>query len=386
MIDERKEKQIADYCAGTISRADFGELRMWLDTDPQNTEGFANYLKAYKCSRAIALLGQMDETAAWRDIAARLRRRKRRPLLHITAAAAAVALLLSIPLFLLDRRDDTTTTEFGQPGRSIAVLQLADGQQIALDGGAAFSFADGEGALIAGVAGIEGMLVYETGTSADEETTVANHSIHVPVGGEFGVLLADGTRVRLNSDTRLRYPTRFTGQVREIYVEGEAYLEVAHDPARPFIVRTSDATIEVLGTAFNVSAYPSDRATTTTLVSGKLAVASSGQRSEIMPGQQAIVRAGETAMTVRAVDTRSYVSWIDGVFEFEDMPLGEICARLSRWYGVEFEFACASYADKRFTGGTWKYVPLGDFLQVMEKTAGITFDLARDGRVIVNSQ
>ena len=386
MIYEKIEKQIADYCAGTISRADFGELREWLDADPQNTEIFAGYLKAYKRSRVVALLGQMDEAAAWCDIVARLRRRRRRPLLCITAAAAAAALLLGISLFLLDRHNDTATAEFGMPGRSIAVLELADGQRITLDGGAAFSFAGGEGALIAGTEETEGMLIYEAGVYGDGETAAANHSIHVPVGGEYCVLLADGTRVRLNSDTRLHYPTRFTGQIREIYVEGEAYLEVAHDPARPFIVRTADATIEVLGTAFNVSAYPSDRATTTTLVSGRLAVAASGRREQIMPGQQAVVRAGEAAMTVRTVDTRSYVSWVDGVFEFEDMPLGEICTRLSRWYDVEFEFACSTAcADKRFTGGTWKYVSLGDFLQVMEKAAGITFDV-RDGRVIVNSQ
>jgi ferric-dicitrate binding protein FerR (iron transport regulator) len=361
-------KCIADYCRRTLSRRDFARLGDWLAADPANREELIGSLRTYRRARMATLDGLSDSDRAWDDIVARLRRRRRRPLTIADAAAAAVILLACIPIFL---RDGGRTVE---PGTAVAVLQLADGREIALDDAAkmpseevVFTPSDGPGTI----------------AYRETEAEAVFHSVRVPTGGEYSVVLADGTRVRLNSQTNLRYPTRFTGDRREVWVEGEVYLDVAPDPSRPFVVRTADATIEVLGTSFNVAAYHGQGSTVATLVSGRVAVEAGGERVEIEAGQQATASGGGIA--VSEADVESCVSWTRGTFEFENMPLGEICTRLSRWYGVEFEFADQRLAGRRFTGGTWKYVPLDDLLKSVEKATDISFRSHGD-RVVVSSR
>src|SRR5690606_24636103 len=157
-----------------------------------------------------------------------------------------------------------------------------------------------------------------------------------PRGGTYQVTLSDGTRVWLNAESRLIYPTRFDGDARNVELEGEAFFEVSSS-TKPFFVQSSDQIIEVLGTEFNISAYGDNLQTTTTLVSGSVSLQNrqSAQVRTLEPGEQAIVR--EDKVGVRTVDVADYTAWKDGLFVFNDTPLSEVLGQLQRWYGVDLK-------------------------------------------------
>jgi ferric-dicitrate binding protein FerR (iron transport regulator) len=187
--------------------------------------------------------------------------------------------------------------------------------------------------------------------------------------------LADGTKVWLNSDTRLRFPLPFAGHAREVYLEGEAYFEVQRDEDRPFTVRTNLGTVRVLGTTFNISSYPDNHDIVTTLVTGSVEVTVAEGFIRLVPGMQASWKEGHEQFDVHEVDASCYTSWIKGIFEFEDTSLRDILNYLARWYNVSFEFAGKEVADLRFTGGAKKYRPLEEFLRVIERSCEVKFSM-----------
>lgn len=161
----------------------------------------------------------------------------------------------------------------------------------------------------------------------------------VPYGKQTTLTLADGTRVWINAGSRLVYPVVFEKQKREIYVEGEIYMEVAHDAERPFSVHTGKMDVCVLGTKFYVSSYGRDRTQEVVLLSGSVSVAPAGRSDRgirIVPGQQAVLSASES-LEVREVEAESYISWIHGYLPFDNDRLSNILERLSRYYDCRIE-------------------------------------------------
>jgi transmembrane sensor len=148
-------------------------------------------------------------------------------------------------------------------------------------------------------------------------------------GQKLKIELLDGTQVTLNANTRLEFPEQFEGNTREVYLTGEAYFQVAHDTAHPFIVHTSVANTRVLGTSFNVR-LTSDNRAEITLVEGKVDVGG----VILKPNQQAIARSG-TPVEVRDVNVEAFVDWKDNILRFDNMPLGDAVAVLQDWYGVD---------------------------------------------------
>ena len=270
-----------------------------------------------------------------------------------------------------------------QPGGVKATLVMADGKEVVLDRERSLNILEKDGteirkdslaALIYG--GCE-----EVDTQSIKADTPVFNTIKVPVGGEFNLVLSDGTRVWLNSDSEFRFPTRFSEETREVYIQGEVYLEVRRDSLHPFIVHAGEANVRVLGTSFNVKAYRGDEEVVATLVSGKVEVDIKGKVTELIPGEQAIWDRKEDRFSTRDVDVSHYISWMKGIFEFEDLSLSEITAQLSRWYDVKFMFEDEACAARHFTGGIKRYVPLVEFLQVIEQTTSVKFEFL--GRTIV---
>ena len=185
--------------------------------------------------------------------------------------------------------------------------------------------------------------------------------------------LADGTRVWLNSSSQLTFPTRFTGMAREVTVKGEVYFEVQRDEDKPFIVWINDVSVRVLGTKFCVSAYPENEGIVTTLVQGAVQVTSGDNQVVLKPGYQAVVDQNSGAIKQRAVELSLYTSWVQGVFEYENMKLNDIMVQLARWYDVQFTFSAPEYKERRFTGVVRKYEDLNDVLDMIEKTTNVKF-------------
>lgn len=220
-------------------------------------------------------------------------------------------------------------------------------------------------------------------------TTPKNHSqkeaatfnqLVVPYGKQTTLTLADGTRVWINAGSRLVYPVVFEKQKREIYVEGEIYMEVAHDAERPFSVHTGKMDVCVLGTKFYISSYGRDRTQEVVLLSGSVSVAPAGRSDRgirIVPGQQAILDTSES-LEVREVEAESYISWIHGYLPFDNDPLSNILERLSRYYNCRIE--CTPEAEALTLSGKLELKDdPAEVLKILSATAPINLQISGSG-------
>ena len=209
-------------------------------------------------------------------------------------------------------------------------------------------------------------LNYTAGTTKGAE---GYNTLVVPPKMDYKLQLSDGTEVWLNATSRLKFPFEFSGKAREVYLEGEAYFQVAANAAKPFIVHTEQTEIEVLGTSFNVTTYK-DVSTRTSLVSGAVVTRSGQEKAALKPGQEAVFIAGK-GYSVRPFDEEEVLAWMKGVYIFRNTPLHEIAEVIDRWYGVKVVFDNPSLAAKRFTGGLEKQQKLDYFLETLQMVGDI---------------
>jgi len=252
--------------------------------------------------------------------------------------AAAIIVLLGMGLywFLVNKQESGISAgdpvaEIADipPGREGAILTLADGRQVVLD-----SLGNGVIAVQNGTQVVlnNGELSYASTAGA---SPLYNH-LTTPKGRQFQLLLPDGTKVWMNAASSLRYPTIFTGGERRVEVEGEVFFEVAPQTHQPFIVNVRNRMqVRVLGTRFNVNAYPDENAIKTTLVEGSLKIIS-GDSLLLHPGQQAVLDNNSTKLTrLNEVNMDKVLAWKTGVFNFEDAGLQEVMRQIERWYDIE---------------------------------------------------
>jgi ferric-dicitrate binding protein FerR (iron transport regulator) len=233
-------------------------------------------------------------------------------------------------------------------GTDKATLTLEDGQQVALEKGTEFvtntAKSDGE------------KLIYEKSeTTKAAEPKIAYNYLTIPRGGKFYIELADGTKVWLNSESKLKYPVAFLkGKPREIeLIYGEAFLSVSPSTMHngdAFRVITSNQSIEVLGTEFNIKAYQNDNYIATTLVEGKVAVTSENRTETLLPSQQSTFNLENKTFEIKTVDTAIETAWLKGYFSFSEMEFAEVAKVLSRWYNVEFNFENQALAQLKING------------------------------------
>ena len=195
----------------------------------------------------------------------------------------------------------------------------------------------------------------------------------IPRGGEYSLTLSDGTVVYMNADSKLRFPVKFDRNLRMVELEGEAYFKVQRNEKVPFIVKTSQISVQVLGTEFNVSAYAEDLVIQTTLVSGAVKVFSEDEKESVIlrPGEQAEFSRITHEIQLETVDVSYVTAWKDGRLRFQEKPLFEIMKNVARWYDVEI-----IYEDEEV-----KYYPFGcnfnrmatieSLLQIFEATGTI---------------
>ena len=213
-------------------------------------------------------------------------------------------------------------------------------------------------------------LIYNSETNNEQ---VEYHTIRGPRGGEYNLLLSDNTKVYLNAGSSLRYPVRFSGDRREVILEGEGYFEVTRDTAKPFVVKTGSVNVQVLGTAFNVNAYPEEENVETTLVEGKVRVDGKNEQRILEPGTQLVYDKRRENMVVLKVDTEEYISWKDGYYYFKRETLGRIMDRLSRWYNLNVFYQNEELKSIEFGGRLKRYEDITYLLERMEETQDIKF-------------
>jgi ferric-dicitrate binding protein FerR (iron transport regulator) len=261
------------------------------------------------------------------------------------------------------------------PGSDRAWLRLGDGSVVYLDSTAPGFLASQAGLQLEKKA--DGSIVYQTGTpNTDPAGTTVFNEIRTPRGGQYQVILSDGTHVWLNAETTLRFPVAFRGKDRKVDLSGEAYFEVAKDEQRPFRVMTDASLVEVFGTHFNVNAYTDEGSVKTTLLEGRVGVGpaasgSGGAMRMLSPGQQAAVKPDGTVNVNDRADTEEAIAWKNGRFHFNSADIRAIMRQIARWYDAEVIFE--GDPDLHFTGQITRRDEVSRVLQMMEMTGEVRF-------------
>lgn len=204
-----------------------------------------------------------------------------------------------------------------------------------------------------------------------EQSDNTAYTIETPRGGQYKILLSDGTEVWLNAASSLTYPGIFHGNTREVSVTGEVFFHVAKNKEKPFIVKVGDIKNTVTGTSFNISAYNDEKSIKTTLVTGGLRVSRYGDEVTLRPGQQASI--AEKKIEVNAVDTDEYTAWLNNEFSFENKNIEAIMKNISRWYNVDVYYQGNRYDNRKFGGTYTRTKGLSALLKHLESLSGIHF-------------
>ena len=362
---------------GKLSESEERQLSGWRKVSDENERAFQRMISEDFYTIGMEKLEMYDSRVAYgRFLQKKYQQRRKRRFLINMARVAAVALPFVIALVLyvgLNREEEQmvrpSLASNILPGTSKAVLTLANGQMIPLGKEATDSTIITDGTQIsASGSGV-------TYASGVESESVVYNKLEIPRGGEFCLTLSDGTRVWLNSETSIQYPVAFGAKERRVFVQGEAYFEVAKDAKKPFTVQFMSSSVTVLGTSFNIRAYPEEKRSQTTLAEGSVGIYSPGSSMLLKPGEQAEVSALSGEMVKQEVEVKNFTSWKDGRFVFEQQPLEDIMRTLERWYDIRVIFKDEGAKRISLSGNMKRY---GDFSQVMkmlQMTGDVRFEL-----------
>lgn len=301
------------------------------------------------------------------------------------AVAASLIIFLSVGAYLLTYRGSKDQI-MKQPVASLekginkAILTLANGKKIDLNGAKSGELVKEAGLKI--YKDKQGRLTYVVqGGDSDATQSVSYNTTETPRGGQWHLILADGTNVWLNAASSIRYPIRFTGGERNVELSGEAYFEVAKNKDMPFIVKTDYTTIKVLGTHFNVNAYGGGAETKTTLLEGTVQTANSSSTMLLKPGQQSITKNSTSDIQVKNVNTYESVAWKNGYFIFHNDNIKTIMDQLVRWYDIDVSYQ-GDVMQKSFDGTYSNSKDITELLNALEQTGTIHFKM-KGRRVVV---
>lgn len=291
----------------------------------------------------------------------------------------AAAIVLPLALFYavyhlseVPHVDKNQLVETILPGQRKAILVLSDGQQVELTAADTTIQRHSTNIQIDSLGA-----KYQEG---EVETEQRYNTIKTARGMEYKLVLADGSKVWLNSESSLRYPEAFNGETREVYANGEVYLEVAKKPEKPFYVHFNNKRVKVLGTAFNVRTYEDEKNDVITLVEGSVALSTANEKVVLKPNEQATCGA-DNGIMVNPVNATVYTAWKDGRFVYRDAPLQQIVSDLARWYDVDVFYQNQRMKNERFSLNTNRQDNIQQILEALELTETVKFKV--NGKNIV---
>lgn len=384
--------------SGSITAEEQQALDAWARTSETNQLFVDKCMNRELVAGELEKLDQIDDEAAWQKFIAKngidhtpvVPMHKSRNWRWLAAAAVAVIALsagwwwMSRPVHQAEQPIVKVTPSQNdiQPGSRKATLTLADGRKVNLDDQKNGTLTR-EGGVTVNKQGDE--LVYSN-DNAQKAAVVGYHAVSTPTGGFYTLVLPDKSKVWLNAESSIRYPTAFAGAERRVTITGEAYFEVAKNAAKPFIVAVNDMQVKVLGTHFNVNAYTDADAIKTTLLEGRVEVtpARAGGSVILKPGEQAsLLNQSATAspIQVQTVDTEDAVAWKEGMFAFKAAAFADVMKEIKRWYdGIE-SIEIRSTIPDHFTATIPRNISLTNMLTILEETSKVKFQL--EGKKII---
>lgn len=364
MEQEKINFQLFEYLSGHLSGEECREVEGWIDGSEENRVYFAGFRKNYIWSRWFfrSELLKRDYAHFERKIGRRYIRR----LFFRVAAILVLLLCVGGGWLLLEYNKVESGGGLESSGGVQALLILSSGKQVKLDSLTDFSLQESGSHIRAGREGLN----YQSDSCAGQ--LVPEHTILIPRGGFYHVTLSDGSQVWLNSKTEFRFPVSFPGNVRTVYVKGEAYFDVVRDTCRPFVVKTGSADVRVLGTKFNINNR--DNNVTTVLEEGCVGV-EWGEKCQLLePGEKGVYMEDGSWIKDK-VDTRLYVAWREGDFIFEEETLANIMEQLALWYDIDVFYTQESSKQIRISGDVRRYESIEKLFRYFEKVSGVHFSM-----------
>ncbi|MDO6518095.1 FecR family protein [Zobellia uliginosa] len=386
MKTEKIHKLIVKYVTATISKSELDELEIELK-QPSNIHLFNEYVKLNY--RIDSKMKTYDTEKSKRLLLDKIRKDKKEPKKftwkNYVKYAALVVLSMTIGYLVKEvAYDKVEETEF-TPTENFITLEREDGniQVISEDGST--EVLDAEGNVVGSQIGNQ--LVYK-GVNSSENSELIYNTLYVPYGKHFELKLADGSVAYLNSGSSLKYPVEFLeGKSRKIYLTGEAFLDVAKDKERPFIVSASDLNIKVYGTKFNVSAYPEDKVKEVVLVEGSVGMYPETESPDVSkeivltPGTLGSYDNYHGNISTEPVVTSIYTSWVQGVLIFRNMSFEDILKKLERHYDVKIINQNSKMASETFNA-SFDDMPIEKILEYFKSQYDIDYIINKDTIIV----
>lgn len=386
---ENQLKQILEkYISGKASKEEIDFLHLYYEEFANLSDFLAN-----KTDEEKSVLRSEMELNIMERVIADAGKKKGRWLLmpaknwYRVAAAASVILIVSFAFYFTisdvsDKGEKNAVLHPSQkdlvPGGNRALLTLANGSTIILD-----SASNGTLSKQGNVKVIklnDGQLVYDKTNEKKDE--ILYNTISTPKGGQYQLVLSDGSRVWLNAASSLRFPATFSTDKRKVELTGEGYFEVAKNKAKPFEVVTGNAVVEVLGTHFNINAYNDEAEVRTTLLEGSVNVRGENSGATIVPGEQAVLTNTSNKVGVKKnVDVEEVTAWKNGLFQFKQADVQTIMRQIARWYNVDVVYE-NGIPNKKFDGKIHRNANASEIFKILEE-GGIHFKID-GGKLIVS--
>lgn len=382
MDEFKKAGQIAKILMSERKRALTAEEQTifndWLNEDDGNISLYNKLKKDSSIPAKLESLSKFNKDKAFSLFVKRSQTRITKNIYQRILKYAAILIPFIFASWLIYRINSGAPPEVQlvkteiKPGTSKAILKLGDGTIVNLET---------EKELIANfdeaiIRNSNNKITYNLSDKKVKSKKIQFNTIEIPKGGEYQLILSDGTKVWLNSGTSIKYPITFAKDIREVYLEyGEAFFEVTKNTESPFIVHTSKMNVKVLGTSFNVRAYSDENFLATTLVTGKVTINQLEAEKEytLNMNEQAII--SDLKTIIKGVDVDQYVAWKNGRILFEENTLGEIFKDLSRWYNIDIIYSNPNIKELRFSIDIERYEDLGEILGIIELTKKVKFEI-----------
>jgi ferric-dicitrate binding protein FerR (iron transport regulator) len=356
-----------------LTEKERADLEDWRRSSPRRMDISSSTKDQRSLVRELNQLNsQYDSDSAFQNILQSTSpQTKKRKLTWLWPAAAAL-LLFGFSIWMLGRKPNTPGPDISagqqrqnpavkkeiEPASNKAILTLANGKQIPLDSASNGQLAQQNGLKITNA---NGQLTYQ---GYQNETALAYNSITTPRGGQYHLVLPDGSKVWLNAASSLKYPVSFITGERRVELTGEAYFEIAPNSTQAFIVATPDMRIAVLGTSFDVMAYADEERHHTTLLSGAVVVNSGTQSKQLSPGEQAVANGGKITTTTADID--KVMAWRSGYFRFSNTDIRTLMREVSRWYDIDVVYQLSDYSGE-YGGRISRNLNLSELTRLLEQ-------------------
>ncbi|MEL7271375.1 MAG: FecR domain-containing protein [Bacteroidota bacterium] len=376
MDSKKLEKLIVKYLSHSITQSEWEELNSWIEKS-KNTEIFTEYLKINYAIDDI--MSEFNTKRTKESVLKKIKEDKsslrRLQVFKVLKYAAVILFFLGIGYFYKDDFFNRQGQDLVFPSENDITLELENGSMKIISEDGTTEIRNKQGHVVGTQKG--NRLFYNN--TEDKTQVLEYNQLTVPYGKRFELELSDGTIAHLNAGSSLKYPIHFLERKeRKVFLVGEAFLEVAKDIERPFLVNANDLDVRVLGTQFNVSAYPEDKTTDVVLVEGSVALSSKQMREEsilLEPGFKGSLNKEGKSITTKPVITKIYTSWMKGELVFRDVTFENILKKLERHYNVKITNRNLEFSEKRFNAN-FGDEPIEKVLEYFKQTYGIGYTIS----------